>query len=48
MKQTFCKTCCGVKTVKVDGKLIPPAQWIKYGLASDVGCVCPSKRSSKK
>jgi len=40
MKQTFCKHCCGIKKITIDGKVIPYKEWVKYGIAYDSGCVC--------
>ena len=40
IKQTFCKHCGGMKTLKVNGKMIKQSEWIKYGFAIDIGCIC--------
>jgi cytochrome c553 len=40
MKQTMCRTCHGMKTLKINGKKVPPSEWMKHGFASDIGCWC--------
>lgn len=40
MKQVMCRTCHGMKTLKINGKKIPPSEWMKHGFASDIGCWC--------
>jgi hypothetical protein len=40
IKQTFCRNCGGVKTIKIKGKKIPEKDWMKYGFACDLGCIC--------
>lgn len=39
-EQTHCETCCGIKTMVVDGYVVSPFDWPKYGVAADAGCVC--------
>jgi hypothetical protein len=45
IKQEFFPNCGGVTKVYLapTGEVIPPNQWIQYGLASDIGCCCNGK-----
>jgi len=43
MKQSFCRLCGGIKKMTLNGKTIPYADWMKHGIASDAGCICPPK-----
>lgn len=40
LKQTFCKKCGGLKTLKVYGLLVDPMDWWRYDIANDIGCIC--------
>lgn len=42
MTQKFCPNCGGLISLHVNGLLVKPIHWIRYGLASDIGCVCNS------
>jgi hypothetical protein len=42
IKQMFCKQCAGLVRLYINGKRIPAADWHKYGMASDIGCICKS------
>ena len=44
MKQIFCRKCSGLKHVIVEGRTVPPEDWMKLGLASDIGCLCSAAR----
>ncbi len=38
--QKFCKCCGGITVMKVDGKVVDPADFVKYGVVVDAGCIC--------
>lgn len=40
MKQTFCVDCGGLKTLSAVNVIIDPKDWMKHGMASDIGCIC--------
>ncbi len=40
VKQKFCSKCGGVKVIKIDGKVVDPMDYPKYGFAIDLGCIC--------
>jgi len=48
MEQKFCKKCGGIKEIKVDGKVVPPEQWVKHGVVGDCGCWCHVKFGTTK
>ncbi len=39
--QRFCSACGGLKVLRINGKIVPPSQWMAHGMASDIGCICP-------
>lgn len=47
MKQIFCSKCAGLKKLIIDGKVINPKDWMRYGMASDIGCLCSFTRKKK-
>ncbi len=38
--QEFCVFCQGLITLHAGNILIKPENWMKYGMASDIGCIC--------
>lgn len=39
-KQEMCTDCAGMKRLIIDGKEIPPRDWMLHGFACDIGCIC--------
>ena len=40
LNQTFCSRCAGLKKMTYKGKLVDPFDWFRFGMASDIGCIC--------
>lgn len=40
IEQRFCPQCAGLVEMKHKGKIVPPKDWMKFGCASDINCIC--------
>ena len=45
IEEKHCRVCGGMKSFKYDGEEVPSKDWIGYGYAIDIGCICPKKEA---
>jgi hypothetical protein len=48
IKQVFCKYCAGLVRLYVNGTRISAVDWHKYGMSSDIGCICKALHINHK
>ncbi len=40
LDQKMCPDCGGMVELLYKGEIVPAANWMAYGFACDIGCVC--------